>query len=139
MSSFNPPTRGSELFRCHRVPKKGEPTMTMRLWISLASLLLTAVTASALLASPGDAQAGKTVYDSKCNTCHGADGEGNAALAKTLKVTFKDLKSKEVQSKSDTDIKKQIVDGYQKMAPVKGLADKQLDDVIAFVRSLAKS
>lgn len=113
--------------------------MTMKLWISLASLLLTVVSASALLASPGDAQAGKTAYDTKCKTCHGANGEGNAALAKTLKVTFKDLKSKEVQSKSDADIKKQIVEGYQKMAPVKGLSDKQLDDVIAFVRSLAKS
>ena len=41
MSSFNPPTLGSELFRCHRLPEKGEPTMTMKLWISLASLLLT--------------------------------------------------------------------------------------------------
>ena len=113
--------------------------MTMKLWISLASLLLTVVTASALLASPGDAQAGKTVYDSKCKTCHGADGKGNAALAKTLKVTFRDLGSKEVQSKNDAELKKQIVDGYQKMAPVKDLADKQLDDVIAFLRSLVKS
>jgi len=35
-----------------------------------------------------DAKAGKAVYDSKCKTCHGAGGEGNAALAKTLKVEF---------------------------------------------------
>ena len=108
--------------------------MAMRLWISLASLALTAVTASALLASPGDAQAGKAVYDSKCKTCHGANGEGNAVLAKTLKVTLKDLKSKEVQSKSDDELKKDSTAGTGKMQPVKGLTDKQASDLIAFLR-----
>ena len=110
--------------------------MTMRLWISLASLALTAVTASASLASPGDAQAGKTVYDSKCKTCHGADGKGNATLAKTLNVTFKDLGSKEILSKSDDDLKKNITEGIGKMQPVKGLTDKQASDLIAFLRDV---
>ena len=110
--------------------------MTMRLWISLASLALTAVTASASLASPGDAQAGKTVYDSKCKTCHGADGKGNATLAKTLNVTFKDLGSKEILSKSDDELKKNITEGTGKMQPVKGLTDKQASDLIAFLRDV---
>ena len=86
----------------------------------------------------GDAKAGKTVYDSKCKTCHGANGEGNAALAKTLKVEFRLLGSKEVQAKSDDQLKKDTAQGTGKMQPIKGLSDKQLEDVIAFVRSLAK-
>ena len=91
------------------------------------------------LLAAGDAQAGKSVYDSKCKICHGANGEGNAALSKTLKVEFKALASKEIQAKSDDEIKKQIAEGTGKMQPVKGLSDKQVQDVIAFVRSLAKS
>lgn len=107
-------------------------------------LILGAALAWGLLAvqpmlAAGDAQAGKAVFDSKCKTCHGADGKGNAALAKTLNVTFPDLASKEIQSKSDTDLKKVVVDGYQKMKPVKGLTDKQLDDVAAYIHSLGKS
>ena len=96
------------------------------------------LSAGALLQGAGDAQAGKAVYDAKCKTCHGADGKGNAALAKTLKVEFKDLASKEVQSKSDAELKKQITEGMGKMQAVKGLSDKQVEDVIAFVRSLVK-
>jgi len=92
------------------------------------------------LAAAGDAQAGKTVYDSKCKLCHGADGKGNPVLAKSLNVTFPDLTSPDaLKGKSDAELKKGIVEGYNKMKPVKGLADKQLDDVIAFVHSLVKS
>lgn len=106
----------------------------------LVTIVMASVTlgTSALLLGAGDPQAGKAVYDAKCKTCHGTDAKGNAALAKTLKVEFKDLASKEVQSKSDGDLKKSITGGTGKMQPVKGLSDKQVEDVIAFVRSLAK-
>ena len=111
----------------------------MKVLIGLALLALITGAAIAPAQTKGDVQAGKAVYDTKCKTCHAAKGEGNAALAKTLKVTFKDLASKEVQSKSDDDLKKNIADGVGKMLPVKGLADKQLQDITAFLRSLAKS
>ncbi len=108
----------------------------MKLLIAGTVLMWVAMGASAVA---GDAKAGKTVFDSKCKTCHGATGEGNAALAKTLKVTFKDLGSKEVQAKSDADLKKNIAEGTGKMQPIKGLSDQQVDDAVAFLRSLAKS
>ena len=109
----------------------------MKLFLSLVALGL--FTLGVPLLAAGDAQAGKAVYDSKCKLCHGADGAGNAALAKTLKVEFKPLASKEIQSKNDDQFKKQITEGGGKMQPVKGLSDKQIQDVIAFVHSLAKS
>ena len=110
----------------------------MRVIIGLIILILTVSVAGALAEGKGDAKAGKTLYDGKCKVCHGAKGEGNATLAKTLKVTIRDLASKEVQSKSDADLKKDTTGGIGKMQPAKGLSDKDVEDMLAFVRSLAK-
>lgn len=90
-------------------------------------------------AGKGEVPAGKTVFTASCKTCHGAQGEGNPAIAKVLKVTIPNLGSKEVQSKTDDQLKKAVVEGEGKMKPVPGLSSKQVQDVIAFVRSLAKS
>ena len=86
----------------------------------------------------GDATAGKTVYTKSCSSCHGPNGEGKDAIAKMFKTEMKPLGSKEVQAKSDAELRKVITDGTGKMKPIKGLSDKDLDNVIAFVRTLAK-
>ena len=86
----------------------------------------------------GDAKAGKTVYEKACKTCHGATGVANPNIAKMLKVDIKDLSSSEVQTKSDADVKKIISAGKGKMKPVKTVAGKDIDDVIAYVRTLKK-
>lgn len=87
-------------------------------------------------AQGGDATAGKAVFDKSCDTCHAADGSPKEAIAKMLKVEMKHLGAAEVQARSDDDMKKVILDGYQKMKAVKGLADKDVANVIAFVRTL---
>ena len=79
---------------------------------------------------------GKAVFASKCQACHGEKGEGKAAIAKMFNVTMRPLGSKEIQSMSDADIKKVITAGHGKMKPVTGLNDKQVADVVAFVRTL---
>lgn len=79
---------------------------------------------------------GKAVYDSKCKACHGASGQGNPGMAKMMKVEMRALGSKEVQALSDADLKKVVADGKGKMKPVAGLSAKQVDDVVAFVRTL---
>lgn len=91
--------------------------------------------ASLGLASGGPPE-GKAVFAAKCQACHGANGEGKAAIAKMLKVEMPPLSSKDVQSKTDADLKKIITAGKGKMKPVSGLTDKQVDDVVAFVRTL---
>ena len=102
----------------------------------LAALVLLTLATPALRAA--DVQAGKTAFTTSCKTCHGATGEGNPAIAKALKVTIPALGSKEVQGKSDEELKKVITAGTGKMKPVQGLSSRQVQDVIAFVRSLTK-
>ena len=120
----------------HPATQGAERMFLMKLVVLFLTIGVLLLSTSARAA---DAKAGKTVFDSKCKMCHGANGEGNAALAKTLKVTFPDFASKDVQSKADADLKKVIAEGKGKMQPIKGLTDPQVQDVIAFVRTLAKS
>jgi mono/diheme cytochrome c family protein len=79
---------------------------------------------------------GKEVYTAKCAPCHGANGEGKAAIAKMYNVTLPPLASKEVQAKSDDQLKEVILKGKGKMKPVSGITEKQAADVVAFVRTL---
>jgi mono/diheme cytochrome c family protein len=84
----------------------------------------------------GGATEGKVVYDKSCKICHGAVGQGNPAMAKVLKVEIRHLGSKEVQAKSDAEIKTAFTVGTAKKKPVAGLAAKDVDNVVAFVRTL---
>ena len=101
-------------------------------------IIATALTVAAISLSAADAAAGKDVYLKKCASCHGQAGEGKDAIAKTLKVEFKHLGSKEIQAKNDADLKKTILEGTGKMKAVKDVDAKQADDVVAFVRTLKK-
>jgi len=102
------------------------------------AFLLAGLLAMATPQEKGDAKAGKMLYDKKCASCHGPNGEGKAVLAKALKVELRDLGSKEVQGKKDEELKKDSVEGIGKMKPVTGLKDKEVADLIAFLRSLKK-
>jgi mono/diheme cytochrome c family protein len=103
--------------------------------------VLIALIAALLYAMPmtaADTGAGKDLFAKKCASCHGAAGEGKDAIAKMFKVEMKPLDSKEVQAKSDADIKKVILEGTGKMNVVKDVDAKAADDIVAFVRTLAK-
>jgi len=101
---------------------------------------LIAIGTLSLIASVGLAHAaaadGKDPYNSKCQSCHGANGEGKAAIGKAFGVTMTPLTAKEVKSMSDADMKKVILAGKGKMKPVAGVSDKQADDIVAYVKSL---
>jgi mono/diheme cytochrome c family protein len=93
---------------------------------------------ASLALAAGDAAAGKAVYDKSCKSCHGADGTANPNIAKMMKVEIKDLSSADVQAHSDADLKKVVTEGQGKMKPIKTVAGKDVDNVIAYVRSLKK-
>jgi mono/diheme cytochrome c family protein len=99
--------------------------------------LLVVLTASLMMAA-GDAKAGKAVYDRACKSCHGADGTPNPAMAKMLKVEMRPLHAKEVQAMSDADMAKLITAGKGKMKAMPAIKGKELDDVVAYTKSLKK-
>ena len=84
----------------------------------------------------GGAPEGKALYATKCAACHGANGEGKAAIGKAFGVTMKPLGSKEVQSMSDADLKNVILSGKGKMKPVAGVSAKQAEDIVAYVKTM---
>ena len=98
--------------------------------MKLNFLIIAALTATSMWAA--DAAAGKAVYAAKCKSCHGADGAGNPAIAKAMKVEMKPL------SATTADVKDVIVKGQGKMKPMASPAGADLDNVVAYVNSLKK-
>ena len=97
--------------------------------ILIVTTILAVASATAGLAA--DPAAGKAVYDRACKSCHGADGSGTPAVAKAMKVDFKDIRQL-----SDADLKKAVAEGFGKMKPVSSVNAAQTDDVIAYLHSL---
>jgi mono/diheme cytochrome c family protein len=104
----------------------------------VGALLSVLVTPAVFAAGEGSAKDGKEAFRQHCVACHAADGSGNQAMAKAAKLTIPDLGSKEVQAESDADLKKVITEGKGKMKPVKDLSGKDVANLVAFIRTLAK-
>jgi mono/diheme cytochrome c family protein len=107
-------------------------------WVPMTMAALLVVAIPVFLLAAGDATAGKVLYEKKCASCHAKDGAGNPGIAKALKVELRHLGSKEVQAKSDDELKKIVTEGTEKKKPVKGLTDDDLANVIAYLRTLAQ-
>jgi len=78
----------------------------------------------------GDPAAGKTVFAATCaqSNCHGPDGTGSDPSSSA------DDLNKVVPGLSDAEIEVRIVEGFGLMAPVGGLSNQDVADVIAYVR-----
>ena len=104
----------------------------------LAVILTTAVLLYTAPLFAADTTAGKELYGKKCASCHGAEGEAKASIAKMMKVELRHLGSKEVQAKTDAALKKDMLEGTGKMKAVTGIDAKAADDLVAYLRTLAK-
>lgn len=103
-------------------------------------------------ASAGDAAAGKVVFDTNCMTCHGATGMGDGPLAASLdpkprnftKGVFKFDTDGDGATGTDADLKNVITQGAMAfggsalMAPWPALADADVANLIAYIRTLKK-
>jgi len=98
--------------------------------LTLAVMVVAVLSPTAAWAA--DAAAGKPVYAAKCKACHGAEGEGNPNMAKALKVEMKPLSS------TSADVKEVIEKGQGKMKPVTSVTGADLDNVVAYVKTLKK-
>ncbi|HEY5029403.1 MAG TPA: cytochrome c [Candidatus Angelobacter sp.] len=117
-----------------------ERVSIVRKWHKVGGALLLAFTFA--IANPAKAQTasaanGQKIFLEKCKKCHGEDGSGNTSFGKALKAA--DLRSTDVQKKSDADFYLQIDKGKKNMPPFGAILDKtQINDLIAFVRELGK-
>lgn len=88
-------------------------------------------------AQAGIPQEGQKIFKQKCAKCHGEDGSGNTVIGKALGAA--DLRSADVQKKSDTDFYTQIDKGKANMPPFgSGLDKTQINALIAYVREFGK-
>jgi cytochrome c6 len=85
-------------------------------------------------APPADA----SLFKTKCAMCHGADGKAQTAIGKADKIP--DFTSPDVQKQSDDELAAIITNGKGKMpAYGKSLKPEQIKELVAYIRSLAKS
>lgn len=102
----------------------------MKIRTGFSTIAIMAVAAVALAQGPG-----ADVYKTKCQSCHGANGAPNPAMAKAMGV-------KPIGEVKDTPEAKMIAittNGQGKMPAFKGkLTDAQIKDSVSYFRSLAK-
>jgi mono/diheme cytochrome c family protein len=92
----------------------------------------------------GNVDAGKQLYQQRCAPCHGPDGKANTPTAQALNPKPRDHTDGAYMNQlSDEQLFKVIKQGGTAvgkspiMPPQADLSDKQVQDMIAFVRSLA--
>jgi mono/diheme cytochrome c family protein len=92
----------------------------------------------------GNIEAGKQLYQQRCSPCHGADGKANTPTAQALNPKPRDhTNGAYMNALSNDHLVKVIKQGGTAvgkspiMPPQADLNDQQIQDVIAFVRSLA--
>jgi len=77
------------------------------------------------------------VYKTNCVLCHAADGSGTSPSGKAMKA--KDLRSAEVQGKTDAELEEFITKGQGKMPAFgKKLSPDTIKALVAYIRALPK-
>ena len=104
---------------------------TIQFGVALAAAVL-------MTGAVGFAQSsGETVYKTKCQSCHGAQGVPNPGIAKAMGV--KPASDPSVKSLSEAQMITDTTSGKGKMPAFKGkITDAQIKDSVDYFRSLAK-
>lgn len=91
--------------------------------------------ALALTSSMSFAQSeGASVYKTKCQSCHGANGTPNPGMAKMMGI--KPVSDPEIKKLTPTQIEAVVKGGKAKMKPVAGLSDAQAKSVAVYFHGL---
>ena len=100
----------------------------------------------------GDAAAGKASYEANCASCHGPEGAGDDPVGAILDPKPRDFGAGDFkydtdgdgEAGTDADIKNIVANGAAAyggnamMAPLPHLEGEEIENIIAFVRSLKK-
>ena len=105
---------------------------------SLGPILLLAGVFLFFFESPLRADDSASVYHTKCAVCHAADGSGSSVMGK--KLGAKDLRSDEVQKKSDAELNSAITNGVGKTMPAykDKLSADDIKGLVSYIRELGK-
>jgi mono/diheme cytochrome c family protein len=106
----------------------------MRLFQGRAAIMILAFVLGITMACSGQTDAA-SVYKTKCQVCHGADGKGDTTMGK--KLGARDFHSPEVTKLSDAELFKVTKEGKEKMpAYDKKLTDDQIQALVKYIRAL---
>lgn len=103
------------------------------------------VTGILAFALPAKAQSeAAKIFSGTCAECHGADGSGHTPKGEAGKIP--DMRSADVQKRSDAELAEMIVNGKRSsrglnysMPSNRGkLSDQQVKELVAYIRGLAK-
>ena len=116
--------------------------------VAIASVVLTAILAvpAGVSFAQGNVTKGKGLFEKNCASCHGAGGKGDGVAAASLNPKPKDLTDKTLMAGLKDE---QLIDvikkgggavGKSPLMPPFGAAlkDQDVQDVVAFIRSLVK-
>ena len=103
---------------------------------SQALLLAAALMFSLNISTRADDSA--SLYKAKCAVCHAPDGSGSNTMGKQLGA--KDLRSDEVQKKSDAELNGVITNGMAPKMPAykDKLTADQIKGLVSYIRELGK-
>jgi mono/diheme cytochrome c family protein len=102
--------------------------------LKLAVLLATAMTVAPAALAQGP---GATIYQAKCQMCHGPDGKAATPMAKMMGVPSFDIPSS--KKATTAALEAAVENGKGKMPAYKGqLNSKQITQVVAYIRELQK-
>jgi len=77
----------------------------------------------------------RAIFGSKCEGCHGAQGEGGTVKVDDLKLKVPSLREGKALKHSDEDYADQILNGGDGMPPFKDkLTQQEIEDLIKFIR-----
>jgi cytochrome c5 len=99
---------------------------TIRFQVTLAAVIL-------LASAVGFAQSGDATYKAKCQMCHGAAGQGNAAMK------VKPATDPSVKAMNQAAMVAAVKNGMGKMQPFAGkLPDAQISAAVDYFRTFVK-
>ncbi len=141
--------RSNRAFSANLASYRAQPRMKCGFWsqilrqgqarISQRAAAMRKLLIAALIALPAVALAdGKATYDKMCASCHGADGKGNPAKAKVLKIDEAKLSLARPDGAKPDAFKDIVLKGKEKMpAYEKKLAPADVDPVVDYSKTLA--
>ncbi len=104
----------------------------------MRKITLALCAAGLFVLAPGIAAAdGAAAFKKNCATCHGADGKGETAMGKKMKIApLAGLAEDKIKAAIDGGVKREKDGVKQEMKPMKDKLGADYDAVVAFVKGL---